>query len=134
MDLFQLVIVNIIPLKLIYKIKKPLRTGDFNRGIDRVIKHYTPASIKQMAEQTQTDPTEIAAGAPNILNIKNKKFKNKNRVEIQQDLNGANFTTTPQQQQPIKSTQPLMQNADISQHDIFGTTESKTEDYSFFPN
>jgi hypothetical protein len=48
-----------------------------------------------MAEQTQTDPTEVAAGAPNILNIKNKKFKNKNRVEIQQDLNGANFTTTP---------------------------------------
>ena len=61
------------PIETYLQNQKPLRTGNFNRGIDRVIKHYTPASIKQMAEQTQTDPTEVAAGAPNILNIKNKK-------------------------------------------------------------
>ena len=122
------------PIETYLQNQKPLRTSDFNRGIDRVIKHYTPAPIKQMAEQSQTDATDFAAGAPNTLNIKNPKLKNKNRVEIQQDLNGAKFTTTPQQQELITSTHPLMQNADVSQHDIFGTTESKTEDYSFFPN
>ena len=34
--------------------QKPLRTGDFNRGVNKIINHLTPGNVQQLAAQART--------------------------------------------------------------------------------
>ena len=78
------------PIENYLQNQKPLRTSDFNRGVKRIIDHYTPGPIRQLAAQAGVAANAVAAGAPNLLNLPNMTpiQRQKNNVQIQQVLNG----------------------------------------------
>ena len=78
------------PIENYLQNQKPLRTSDFNRGVKRILDHYTPGPIQQLAAQAGVAANAVAAGAPNVIQLPNMTplQKNKNNVQFQQDLNG----------------------------------------------
>jgi hypothetical protein len=70
--------------------QKPLRTGDFNRGVNRIIKHYTPGTVQQLAAQAGIPANQVAAGGANFIQpaLQNQLQNQQNQVQVNQNLNG----------------------------------------------
>ena len=70
--------------------QKPLRTSDFHRGVDRIINHYTPGSVQQLAAQAGVPANQVAAGGANVIQpaVQNPLQNQQNQVQVQQNLNG----------------------------------------------
>ena len=111
--------------------QKPLRTGDFNRGVNRIIKHYTPGTVQQLAAQAGTQANQVSAGGANVIQpiLATPHQRQQNQVQVQQNLNGElnqqianwyddasdftmpDFLYKTEYQQDVTTTNPLMQNS-----------------------
>ena len=100
--------------------QKPLRTGDFNRGVNKIIKHLTPGNVQQLAAQAGIPAAAVA---------------DQNQVQNQQDLNGVtpNFEGSAARnkrtkfnhifdQETVTPSAPLMQHQNIPVKEMFAST------------